>query len=1174
VTSNGAKFDVANGRDITVNQSLLNAAGQTGTLTKLGIGALTISGDHTYAGATTVSAGTLLVNGSLAGGAVSVAAGATFGGTATVGGAVTTVSGARILPGSSANAGTLSVGALTLVSGVAVEFDLGATRDVINVANPGGLVLNGGVFSLFNTGTLTPFSTNGDYPLIDYAGTFTGSTANINIGNALAGKFYSINNDTTNTVITLTIGDATLTEWNAGTGPWTTAANWTAGVPNAAGAVAKFGTIPISPTTVTVNGAKTVGGIVFENANAYTISGGAADTITLSNGIAAAGINVNAGNHLITAPIILETDTLASTSAGTTLQISGNVSGAKAFTAAGSGVTILTGTNTYDATVVSSGILQIGDNGTNGTLGSGVVTISNGAFLVFNRSDSLTVANNISGNSGQVTKFGVGTLTLTGVNTFGTFAGGGLNLNAGVVKVGNATALPSGILLNFTGGTLDLNENNIVAGSISGSTGTITDSSATAGETTVTIDAAIPSTYGGVIANGSTRNVAVVKSGPSTLTLSGNNTYKGPITIKNGALMVAGPLGSTPIPGNITIGDGTNVVYLTGAAPENPNQFAASTVLTFNNGTLNAKFQLRGSNLTVEGLEAGPATTLSIVQNDDTLAPGYTVPPPLATLTINSTTNHSFTGLLRNQNGGGLNIVKTGVGTQEVRNIGAQGHNFNVATIDQGKLVFNINTIAGGVANHNVLGANVSITVNTGGILGLDGTWNMNRTVSGDGSVFKQGTGNVTISNANFYTGPTTVSEGILTAASPSGLALPGNVIMGTGVQSGIFLVMGAENQFGATSVIKFDNGTARDAKVELRGFSQTIEGLESDADDTLSIVQNQETGTPVAATLTINATTDHIFHGIIRTQSTGGTLSLVKNGPGTQELRNVAAVGYSFDSATINAGKLTFNFSGATATMGATTAFTVATGAALGLDGDWDFNRPVAGSGDVVKQGTGVVSISSFLTHTGNTIVAGGTLALTGGLSGTARVDVQSGGTLSGTGSLILAAAPTGNINLLAGGKLAPGPATGFTPGTLITSFSGGGALDLSLAVTPANSQSLLFDLDSIFGSDAVSLTGGALKIGVDVLAFNDFVFNPLGGFGLGTYTLFDGDTAIVGSLDPVAANLTGSIGAFAGTLAFADGGKDLVLLVTIPEPGSAACLLAGLVGLLSRRRRVPLAP
>ena len=57
----------------------------TGGLTKTGTGVLTLSGTNTYTGPTTVSAGTLLVNGSQPSSSVTVASGATLGGTGTTG---------------------------------------------------------------------------------------------------------------------------------------------------------------------------------------------------------------------------------------------------------------------------------------------------------------------------------------------------------------------------------------------------------------------------------------------------------------------------------------------------------------------------------------------------------------------------------------------------------------------------------------------------------------------------------------------------------------------------------------------------------------------------------------------------------------------------------------------------------------------------------------------------------------------------------------------------------------------------------------------------------------------------------------------------------------------------------------------------------------------------------
>ncbi|MDT8390942.1 MAG: autotransporter-associated beta strand repeat-containing protein [Lentisphaeria bacterium] len=135
--------------------------------------------------------------------------------------------------------------------------------------------------------------------------------------------------------------------------------------------------------------------------------------------------------------------------------------------------------------------------------------------------------------SAAITKTGSGALTLSGDNTFT----GDLTINDGEVVLGNAGALndTSGSENSVTvasGATLSLNGNSIVVPTLSG-TGIIQNANATAA--TLTIHDT--TTFAGTLQDGSGGGaLGLIKTGTGTLTLSGNNSFSGGVTIKEGTL--------------------------------------------------------------------------------------------------------------------------------------------------------------------------------------------------------------------------------------------------------------------------------------------------------------------------------------------------------------------------------------------------------------------------------------------------------------------------------------------------------------------------------------------------------------------------------------------------------------------------------------------------------------
>ncbi|WP_304488655.1 autotransporter-associated beta strand repeat-containing protein [Dyella sp. 2HG41-7] len=231
----------------------------------------------------------------------------------------------------------------------------------------------------------------------------------------------------------------------------------------------------------------------------------------------------------------------------------GVISGPGAFDQV-SGTTILTNDNTYTGgTTIDGGTLQLGENGTTGSI-AGNVAINSAGTLSFSHSGSETFSGSLSGN-GNLNDFDSGTLTLTGNNSFNgttTVISGTLQLGdggttgniAGPIQLRSGTAL----VIDQSGIT---NQNSIISGN-----GSLTK----LGLGTLIMDAVNTYTGGTTISAGTlevgdsnTPNASIegavdVQNGG---TLRGHGTVAGNVT-NDGIVWPGGSMGTLTIQGNYT----------------------------------------------------------------------------------------------------------------------------------------------------------------------------------------------------------------------------------------------------------------------------------------------------------------------------------------------------------------------------------------------------------------------------------------------------------------------------------------------------------------------------------------------------------------------------------------------------------------------------------------------
>ena len=215
VTTNGTVIDYANGVDIA-NRLIINSnhtqlqvttgtathsgaideAGGARPLEKTGAGSLILSGVGNHGGITTVSAGSLIVTGSIAHSAVMVESGAILGGGGIVGG-VAARSGSTVAPGSMTPFTTLSVaGDVSFAPGSTYRVAVDAAGQSDRIAASGRAALSGGTVQVLSgTGHYQP-STR--YTLLTAAGGVSGGFSQLSTSSDLVFLTPSLSYDANN----------------------------------------------------------------------------------------------------------------------------------------------------------------------------------------------------------------------------------------------------------------------------------------------------------------------------------------------------------------------------------------------------------------------------------------------------------------------------------------------------------------------------------------------------------------------------------------------------------------------------------------------------------------------------------------------------------------------------------------------------------------------------------------------------------------------------------------------------------------------------------------------------------------------------------------------------------------------------------------------------------------
>jgi fibronectin-binding autotransporter adhesin len=858
-----------------------------------------------------------------------------------------------------------------------VKSGLGMLRSTTSTAHAytGTTVLNGGIFNL----------------------DFTTSTLSTNMLNAASAPTFAGGNLTvtgrTDTAITQTLGATTL---NAGGSSITlTPGSGTATVGLTLGAITRNvgATIEIS-NTGTLNTSSGTAGTIFLGANgaAYATYGGTDWAAKAASGTAVVGLSSITGGYTAvpTAGSVTLTDNadLTDPTAGTyTLSATSTPTTVRNVTVAGNTLA-LGGFNLQTGGLLSSQDLTISGTGN-------LQAINAGGELVLNiAGGTTTISSLISNNStaSSLTKTGAGTLVLanTAANTYSgmTYLNGGITRFSALNQIGNTTG---GI--TFGGGTLQWTNTLDIT---SGRTGTVVIG--TGGATFDTNNNNV--TFATAFGAGSTGTLTKTGAGTLTLNAAGTN-FTGSVVINGGKIVATGGTGTSTTG---TLGSGAQSV-----------QINAGGILELNGGHNHSVAEIRNYYVNGGTLQNAPATSNRI-----------------GNVWLNG-------GTLNTQNGSSSNYTAFYLGTLQANTQGA-----NATIFVEGTTPSFITTT--GTSNTGIqLGPNVlfqvaDVTATTATDLTVSvPLLNQSADQNAAGAFTKRGTGTMTLTAANTFTGGITVDQGTVQLAT-AGLAFDNVGGNGGGmitVNSGATLNLAADWNAGYSRPFLINGGT-------LTSTNNTA----TDSENYLNNLTLQNGATVSGNPLRIGYHSDPVISAIGTSASTYAANLLTVNNTGMVMYLNVDDVTGS--SAT------DLTFSGVIGTL-----------AGAGLDG-----LPI------VKLGTGTVAYTGGAanTYTGLTTVSAGTL-LVG--KDDAVITLAGNVLVNGTGTLATSSGASGRIADTANVTI-DGPAAQFQFGNNQNDIINVLAINNGGTVSIGNSSSNLSPNGGITSTGGGSITGIAGGLGL----------------------------------------------------------------------------------------------